>query len=76
MPPLASFPYVSVRNHFISKQFALDFHRCFSDTKLALLCSDGSPSSRPNVESSAIQEDGTVDYMDECIGDDPTLNYW
>lgn len=60
MPALVSSPYVTVNGTFIT-----------------LHCSDGASSRRPNKDMSAlVKEDGTVDYMQECTGDDPALNYW
>ncbi|KAF8578703.1 hypothetical protein K439DRAFT_454879 [Ramaria rubella] len=45
---------------------------------ITLHCTDGNPAFRPtNGELIPIRlEDGSIDYMHECTGDDPTLQAW
>ena len=44
----------------------------------ALFCTDGDPSFRPTPAelTPVIHEDGTIDYLHECTGDDETLKLW
>jgi len=52
-------------------------HFTVRDNFITLHCSDANSSVRPNAElHPVVRNDGSIDYMHECVGDDPVLTLW